>query len=173
MSGGVGGKQCSGLISEALEDCHCGSWLASDAADNFGLETAMMQSRASRLPQKKQYSGWLCQPRQIRQFFRCVQAHAFLPVEFTADQADLTFGYTERLGQKGQQMGVGFAFYRWGGEADLQTFTVQAGELIAAGLGLQVAVENQVLAVPTEVAHQIRPNNTTGIPTYIANGGIT
>ena len=43
MSGGVGGKQCSGLISEALEDCLCGSWLVSDAADNFGLETAMMQ----------------------------------------------------------------------------------------------------------------------------------
>ena len=173
MSGGVGGKQCSGLISEALEDCHCGSWLASDAADNFGLETAMMQSPASRLPQKKQYSGWLCQPRQIRQFFRCVQTHAFLPVEFAADQAYLAFGDAERLGQKGHQVGVGLAFYRWGGEADFQTLTVQASKLVAAGLGLQVAVENQILAVPTEVAHQIRPNNTTGMPTYMANGGIT
>ena len=173
MSGGVGGKQCSGLISEALEHCLCGSWLASDAVDKFGLETAMMQSPASRLPQKKQYSDWLCQTRQIRQFFRAVQAHALLPVEFTADQADLTFGDTERLGQKGHQVGVGLAFYRRGSEADFQTFTMQAGELVAAGLGLQVAVENQVLAVPTEVAHQIRPNNTTGMPTYMANGGIT
>ena len=50
---------------------------------------------------------------------------------------------------------------------------LQAGELVVAGLGLQVTVENQVLAVPTEVAHQIRPNNTTGMPTYMANGGIT
>ena len=173
MSGGVGGKQCSGLISEALKHCLCGSWLASEAVDKFGLETAMMQSPASRLPQKKQYSDWLCQTRQIRQFFRAVQAHALLPVEFTADQADLTFGDTERLGQKGHQVGVGLAFYRWGGEADFQTVTVQASKLVAAGLGLQVAVENQVLAVPTEVAHQIRPNNTTGMPTYMANGGIT
>ena len=102
-----------------------------------------------------------------------MQAHPFLTVQFAADQAYLAFGDAKRLGQKSHQVGIGLAFNRRGGEADFQTVTVQAGKFIAAGLGLQVTVENQVLAVPTEVAHQIRPNNTTGIPTYIANGGIT
>ena len=47
MSGGVGGKQCSGLISEALEDCLCGSWLASDAA--IASKRAPTQSNLPRL----------------------------------------------------------------------------------------------------------------------------
>ena len=65
-------------------------------------------------------------------------------------------------------MSVGLALHRWRGEADFQPLTVQPGEFVLAGLGLQVTVENQVLAVPTVVAHQIRPNNTTGMPTYMA-----
>ena len=113
------------------------------------------------------------QPGQHRQFFGAVQAYPFLPVEFATDQADLTFGDAKRLGQKSHQMGVGLAFDRWGGEPDFQAVTVQASELIAAGLGLLMTIENQDVTVPAEITHQIRPNSSSGIPTDMASGGIT
>ena len=79
-----------------------------------------------------------------------------LPIEFAAFQAHLALGHAERLGQEGQQMGVGLAIDRRGGETDLQPLTMQPGELVLARLGLQATVEDQVLAVPAKVAHAIK-----------------
>src|SRR5690606_26053320 len=87
-------------------------------------------------------------PQPLRQAPRPRDAHALLSVQLAAFQAHLAFRHAEGLGQKGQQVGVGLALHRRRGEADLQAVAVQAGEFVLAGLGLQVAGEDQVLAIP-------------------------
>ena len=69
-------------------------------------------------------------------------------------------------------MGVGLALHRRCGEADLQALAVQPGELVAARLGLQVAIEEQVLAVPA-VEAQRKMLNCWGMPVMAARLLIT
>ncbi|MNW08695.1 hypothetical protein D3C71_2055290 [compost metagenome] len=84
-----------------------------------------------------------------------MDAHALLPVEFAAFQADLALAHGKGVGEKGQQLGVGLTVDWRRGEADLQPLTVQPGELVATGFGLQVAIEDQVLAVPAIETHRV------------------
>src|SRR3990167_8998222 len=86
---------------------------------------------------------------------RLLDADTLLPALLAAFQADLALAHGKGVGEKGQQLGVGLAVDWRGGEADLQPFTVQPGELVATGFGLQVAIEDQVLAVPAIETHRV------------------
>lgn len=85
------------------------------------------------------------------QFAGRLNAHPLLAALLAAFQADLALGDTEGCGQKSQQVGIGLAVHWRGGKADLQAFAVQPGERIVARLGLQVAVEDQRIAVPAKL----------------------
>lgn len=99
-------------------------------------------------------------------------AHPFLPVQLAAFETHQALGHAEGLAEEGQQMGVGLALHRRCGEADLQALAVQPGELVAARLGLQVAIEEQVLAVPA-VEAQRKMLNCWGMPVMAARLLIT
>ena len=167
MSAVASSKQCAGLIYHQPQTRSRWCRLHANALLEVGLPPS--QPAAATTEADSRFG----KPWKVWQLFRAMQTHAFLAIEFAADQAHLALGNAERLGQEGHQVGVGFAFNRWGGEADFQAVTVQASKLIAAGLGLQVTVENQVVTVPAEIAHQIRPNSSGGMLTYTARGGIT
>src|SRR3990167_916597 len=86
---------------------------------------------------------------------RLLDADTLLPALLAAFQADLALAHGKGVGEKGQQPGVGLAVDWRRGEADLQPLTVQPGELVATGLGLQVALEDQVLTVPAIETHRV------------------
>lgn len=80
-------------------------------------------------------------PQLGRQLARLVDAHTLLPALLASFQADLAFAYAKGGGEKDQELRVGAPLQRWRAEADFQPVTVQPGEGIRAGLGLQVAGE--------------------------------
>src|SRR5690606_25201944 len=106
--------------------------------------------------------SWSLQAGERRQAAGCLNAQALLPIELATFQLHLALGDAERLGQKGLLMGVGLTFDGRRGKANLQTLAMQTGELVLARLGLQVAVEGQVLAIPAEPAHRQRNGLSIG-----------
>ncbi len=61
---------------------------------------------------------------------------------------DIGFLYLEALGEKGAECGVGLAVNGGGAQPDFQSLAVQAGKLIPAGAGLNMAEQQQRIVLP-------------------------
>jgi len=76
--------------------------------------------------------------RQFRQPFRRTDSDAFFPAGFAGNEFAGRFTDRKLVGDKGQQMLVGFAVDRRGLDSELQPFAVQSRPFILAGLGLDM-----------------------------------
>ena len=89
----------------------------------------------------------------LGQLLRLLYQQAFLPAALAAEQADLLAADRKGVGQKAHQRVVGLAVDGRCADADLQPFAMLAGKLGALGAGLQMAVEDQILALPVVERH--------------------
>ena len=89
----------------------------------------------------------------LGQLLRLFDQHTFLPAGLTAEQADLLAADRKGIGEKTDQRVVGLAVDGRCADADFQPFAMLAGKLGALGAGLQMAVEDQVLALPVVEGH--------------------
>ena len=89
----------------------------------------------------------------LGQLLRLLDQQAFLPAGLTAEEADLLAADREGLSQKTHQRIVGLAVDRGCADTDFQPFAMLTGKLGALGAGLQMAVEDQVLAQPVVERH--------------------
>lgn len=70
-----------------------------------------------------------------------MDCYILLSAALAADNADISPGDAKGIGYKAQQVLVGFAIYRWCLEPDFQSVAVETTELVAAGIGLDMAAQ--------------------------------
>ncbi len=77
----------------------------------------------------------------LRQLFRLANQNAFFAPQLTAHYSDITLGYFKQFAEPLDDMVVGFAINRRGGDADFQPLAVETDNFIIGSLGLELAVE--------------------------------
>lgn len=77
-----------------------------------------------------------------------VQTQAFFPGGFPADQRHCGFAEIALFCQKRDQVCVGLAIHRGGGNPDFEGISIDPADFVQTGAGLDMDIDQQVITLP-------------------------